>query len=78
MSPESAGTKYTALVSAEESFFSEKEKKTMNFVIDYLKDYNCNQIKERSHEEKAYKETKDNEKISYKYAASLSLSLADN
>ncbi|MBU3911162.1 MAG: SocA family protein [Candidatus Omnitrophica bacterium] len=78
LSPESAGIKYTSSVSAEESFFSEKEKKIMDFVIDYFKDYNCSQIKEKSHEEKAYRETKNNEKISYKYAASLSVSLTGN
>ena len=47
----------------------------MDFVIGHFKDYTGERIKDKSHDEKAYKETVDNEKISYRYASSLSLSL---
>ena len=46
-----------------------------NYVISFFKDYTAKQIRNSSHDEKAYKETEANEKISYKYAADLSLDL---
>lgn len=69
------GTQYKALVPVDQSLFSKEEIRIIDFVIEHFKDYTGEKIKEKSHDEKAYKETVDNEKISYRYASSLSLSL---
>ncbi len=68
-----AGVEYTALVPCDKRFFSKEEIKTIDFIADYFKNYNCNDIREKSHKEKGYMLTSDNEKISYKYAADLSI-----
>lgn len=70
-----AGEQYTACLPTDESFFNESEKKVMDFVIDYFEDFTSDEIKERSHKENAYQKTGDNEKISYKFATSLSIKL---
>ena len=71
------GAQYKALVPADQSFFSKEEIGIMDFVIDFFKNYTGEKIKEKSHGEKAYKETVGNEKISYKYASFLSIGLND-
>ena len=70
------GEQYRALKNADLTYFSPTEKKVLDFIIDYFKKYNCDDIKKASHEEKAYKETETNQKISYKYATALSISLS--
>jgi len=68
-----SGIQYKALVPVNESVFTKEEIKTMDLVIDYFKDFNCQQIKNRAHEEKAYKETQPQQNISYKYAKEIQL-----
>jgi len=46
----------------------EKEKESIDFVVEYFKDFSSRELVEYMHKEKAYLETKDNEFISYKYA----------
>ena len=77
-SREATGTQFRALTSADKSHFSKEEIKIMDFVIHYFRGYNAREIKEKSHKEKAYQETRSNERISYKYAAALSISLGEN
>lgn len=55
--------------------FSDDEIKVMNYVVEYFKKFNCVEIKEYSHREKAYKETEEQDKISYELAKKLSLDL---
>lgn len=67
------GAQYKALASADMSLFKNEEVAVINFVLNYFKDYNCVEIKGQSHQEKGYVETQPNEKISYKFASSLSI-----
>ncbi len=53
--------------------FSEEELKVIDFCLKEFKEMNCTQISKYSHKEKPYKDTKDNEFISYKFAQELSL-----
>jgi len=69
------GKQFTALVEPDESIFSEQEIKVMNFVADTFHEYTSTGIKDKSHEETAYKKCEDGEIISYEYAKELSLSL---
>ena len=69
------GTQYKALAPADQAIFSQDEVKIMNFVIDAFRDYNAKEIKEKSHTEIAYRETKNQEMISYKYASQLSINM---
>ena len=71
------GTMYSTSVHIENSNFSKEELKVINFTIDFFKDYNSGQIKQKSHDEKGYKETQKGESISYKYAEDLSVSFAE-
>lgn len=48
--------------------FSKSELDTLNKIKKFFKDYNSGDIAKFSHEEKAYKETKQNELISYDYS----------
>lgn len=73
----SAGLEYSVQSPFDDSIFNEEEKKVMNYVIDHFKDFNATQIKDYSHKEKGYSETLYSQKISYRYAADLSLSTAD-
>lgn len=68
-----SGEQYKALAPANQSIFSKDELNIVDQVLDYFKDYKCGQIKDRSHEEIAYKETKPQERISYKYALEIKL-----
>ena len=66
---------FQTVASCDTENFSKSEIETMDFVINYFKNYNCNEISQFSHKEKAYKNTTDNEMISYNYASELSLTL---
>lgn len=50
------------------SDFDEKEKEIINIICDKFSDFTSLKLSQYMHEEKAYKETKNNEVISYKYA----------
>lgn len=50
------------------STFTEDEMKVLNYVKEYFKNYNSNDIVEFSHKEKAFLETKKCDKISYDYS----------
>jgi predicted secreted protein len=62
------GENLTASTEPDGSVFSRKEIYVMNYVTDTFKDLGSGQIANRSHQETAYRETKDGEYISYKYA----------
>jgi putative zinc finger/helix-turn-helix YgiT family protein len=70
-----SGTRYYVNSEIDSSFFSEQEKKIIDYVIEYFKDYNCDQIKNKSHEEDGYKKTGHTESISYRYSSTLSIDL---
>ncbi len=70
------GENLKALFAYDSNCFNEGELKVMDFVIGYFKDFTCGQISEYSHEEKPYKKTADNEKISYGLSSELSLKLS--
>jgi len=70
------GTEYFTTACIESSYFNRQEKEVIDFVIDHFKNYNCGAMKEKSHKEKGYKQTKDEEIISYyKFAPELSIRL---
>lgn len=73
----SAGIIYNASKPFDSSLFKKEELEVMDYVINYFKDYNCQEIKDKSHKEEAYLESEDKERISYKYASHLSISLSD-
>lgn len=70
-----SGTRYTALEPTNCSLFNNEEIKIMDFIIAHFKNYNAEQIKEKSHKEKAYEETTQGQVISYKYAQFLSVKI---
>jgi hypothetical protein len=70
-----SGTKYTAITPPGITLFNGEEIKIMDFIIDYFKKYTSEQIKEKSHTEKGYKETTQGQAISYKYAQFLSIKI---
>lgn len=53
------------------SMFSKSEKEILQSTLDFFKDYGSVKIMNFSHEETAYKSTRDGEKISYQYAKEL-------
>ncbi len=71
------GEQFITLVEPDESMFSEQEIKVMDFVADTFREYTSTGIKDKSHEETAYKKCEDGDIISYEYAKELSLSLND-
>lgn len=71
------GKQFTALVEPDESIFSKKELQVMNFVADTFRDYTSTSIKNKSHQETAYKKCRDGDIMSYEYAKELSLSLTE-
>jgi len=71
------GERFIALVEPDKSIFSEEEIQVMNFVADTFRDYTSTDIKNKSHQETAYKKCKDGDIISYEYAKELSLSLTE-
>jgi len=72
---ERLGEEYTTLVEPDESLFSEKEVQVMNFIADTFRNYTSTAIKDKSHQETAYKKCKDRDIMSYGDAKELSLSL---
>ncbi len=56
-------------------YFSEREMNVINTVIQKFHGLSASQIRDYSHEEKAYIESDENKPISYKHASSLSLEL---
>ncbi|MDP8258760.1 MAG: DUF4065 domain-containing protein [Candidatus Aadella gelida] len=71
------GTMYSTSVHIEDSNFNEEELKIIDFTVDYFKNYNSGEIKDKSHNEKGYKETQKGESISYKYAEKLSVAFEE-
>ncbi|MBA7693286.1 hypothetical protein ES703_101865 [subsurface metagenome] len=71
------GKQFTTLVKPDESIFSEQEIKVMNFIADTFRNDTSTSIKEKSHQETAYKKCEDQDIISYEYAKDLSLSLTE-
>ncbi|MCK5592146.1 MAG: DUF4065 domain-containing protein [Candidatus Pacebacteria bacterium] len=69
------GEGFFALKPLNKKYFTKDESKTMDFVLGSFKKYSCGQISDKSHKETAYKETEQNEKISYLLAQELSLSI---
>jgi putative zinc finger/helix-turn-helix YgiT family protein len=69
------GEEFTALVEPDESIFSEKEIKVMNFVTDTFRNDTSTNIMNKAHQEAAYLKCEDGDIISYEYARELSLSL---
>ena len=71
------GERFTALVEPDKSIFSEREIQVMNFVADTFREYTSTGIKDKSHQETAYKKCKDGDIVSYECAKELSISLTD-
>jgi len=69
------GILYVSSAHIDDSYFNKDEKKVVDFALNYFEGYNCKQIREKSHDEKAYVETADGDSISYKYALALSVGL---
>jgi putative zinc finger/helix-turn-helix YgiT family protein len=69
------GEEYATVVKPDESLFSEKEIRVMDFIADTFREDTSTSIMEKSHQEAAYKKCKDGDIISYEYAKELSLSL---
>lgn len=68
------GLEFKALVLSDKTVLNKDEIKVLDFVCDYFKDFTCRQIKDHSHQEKAYLDTNMRENISYnKFAKYLSL-----
>lgn len=65
----------TASTEPDRNIFSGKEIYVMDFVSDIFRALGSGQIANRSHQEAAYRETKNGEYISYEYAKELSLVL---
>jgi len=74
---EIVGENLKALSAYDSNYFNDSELKVMDFVIEHFKNFTCRQISEYSHKEKPYKNTDDNEKISYELSSGLSLSLSN-
>lgn len=70
-----SGTVFNNVDKLDKSIFTKHELGVLKYVASYFKDYTSEQIKNLSHQEKAYQETEELEKISYKYAKDLSISL---
>lgn len=67
------GEEYSPSESANDSVFSEAELATISKVCEFFIDFNSTQIKDFSHEEKAYTETEDEQIISYNFAKDLKI-----
>ncbi len=67
------GETYVALVEPDISVFSDSEIKILSEVKEIFKDYSATKIRSFSHNEKAYTETGDNEKITYLHATGLQI-----
>lgn len=71
----SSGINYKATRAPDKSIFSVKELQVLDFVVGHFKNFNCTEIKDLSHQEKAYQETNDLEEISYQFAKDISINL---
>lgn len=67
------GDVLTATRTPDTDCFSKNEIIILDVVVDKFKSFNTKQIRDISHEEAAYKQTKQPEKISYEFAKELSL-----
>ncbi|MDO8805582.1 MAG: DUF4065 domain-containing protein [Elusimicrobiota bacterium] len=68
-----AGVEFKSIATIDKSLFSKEEIKTIEAVTNHFKAYNCKQIKDQSHNEKAYIKTSAGDGISYKYASQISI-----
>lgn len=69
------GVEIRSAVAPDRGQFSPGELNVLGHVTERFKGLSCKGIKERSHNERGYKETKDKERISYEFAGALSLRL---
>jgi putative zinc finger/helix-turn-helix YgiT family protein len=67
------GEKYFSDDEPDLNVFSEDELEILIYVKKYFKDHTATQIREYSHDEKGYKETRVGEIISYEYASHLQI-----
>lgn len=65
------GDQYYAKHDADLSFFTNEEIETLAYIKNHFKDFTATNIREFSHNEKAYKETSDGQLIKYDYANDL-------
>lgn len=72
------GENLVALTDSDESAFEEDEIQVMNYIAATFRDFGSAKITRKSHQEVGYRETTDNEAISYEYAKQLSISLPKN
>jgi len=68
-----SGIKYVSNINPDFSVFSDSEIKVLAIVKEYFEEFGSTRIKDFSHDEKAYRETSENEKISYVYASELKI-----
>ena len=68
-----SGHNLISCVEPDLSVFSDSELKILTEIKEYFKSYGSKQIKDLSHQEKAYRETTSSEKISYLYSRDLQL-----
>ena len=64
---------YEALTSCDVGLFEDKEKETLEFVLQLYNRLGCQKILDMSHEENGYKETEEGSFISYEFAKDLLL-----
>lgn len=67
------GEELSAKIVADTDCFSNDEINILDTVVDKFKSFKAKQMRDRSHKEAAYEQTKPSEKISYKFAKELSL-----
>ena len=70
---ECEGEKLSAKTTADVDCFSPDELRVMDIVVDKFKNFTSKQMRDYSHKEAAYEQTKLTEKISYEFAKELSL-----
>ena len=68
-----SGIKYVSNAKLDFSIFSDSEIKVLAMIKEYFEDFGSTSIKDFSHDECAYRETVNNEKISYSYASDLKI-----
>ena len=70
------GDRFTALANPPVSLFTNEELKAMDTVTSAFREYGSKAIADKSHQEVAYKKSKEGDIISYEYAVELSLSVS--
>ena len=75
--PMSTGEEFSTIVEFDTKIFSKAEIYVLDFVINEFFHDTSTQIMEKTHEEIAYKDTNQDDLISYKYAEKLSVSLSE-